>query len=140
MLEGQGRLTGANIPQLDGEVTRGGGEDVLSGRVEEDLPDFPEAAISTSDRNVLVIEQASWGYLEWPGSLLTGETSVTSSASVWSVKSCGTSQMNTFPSSEAEAMMWSLKGFLGRSAERSCAAKPQTACETYQSVSRTVAV
>ena len=51
-------------------------------------------------------------HLECPESFTTGETSVISSASVWSVKSCGTSQMQTLPSSEPEATIRSLKGFL----------------------------
>lgn len=51
-------------------------------------------------------------YLEWPASLLTGDTSVISSASVYRVKSLGTSHTKTLPSSEPEAMIRSLKGFL----------------------------
>lgn len=43
----------------------------------------------------------------------TGATSVGSSASVKRVNPSGTSQMKTLPSSDAEAMMRSLKGFLG---------------------------
>lgn len=49
--------------------------------------------------------------LECPPNLLTGETSGTSSASVYSVNPSGTSQIPTLPSSEAEATMRSLKGF-----------------------------
>lgn len=37
----QSRLPSGDVPQLDGKVTRGGGENVLGGRVEKDLPDFP---------------------------------------------------------------------------------------------------
>lgn len=40
VLEGQVRLAGANVPQLDRVVARGGGEDVFGRRVEEDLSDF----------------------------------------------------------------------------------------------------
>ena len=53
-------------------------------------------------------------HLEWPGNLLTGDTLGTSSASVYRLKFLGTSQMKTLPSSDAEAMMRSLKGFLHR--------------------------
>ena len=49
---------------------------------------------------------------EWPVSFKTGCTSAGSSASVNRVKSLGTSQIITLPSSEAEATMRSLKGFL----------------------------
>lgn len=41
MLQLQWRLSGADVPELDGEVARGGGEDVLSRRIEEDLTDLP---------------------------------------------------------------------------------------------------
>lgn len=40
MLELKWRLSGANVPQLDGEIARGGGEDILSRRVEKDLADL----------------------------------------------------------------------------------------------------
>ena len=52
------------------------------------------------------------GYLEWPASLATGETSGISSASTWSVKFLGTCHIKILPSSEPDAMRWSLKGFL----------------------------
>ena len=57
-------------------------------------------------------------FLEWPVSLATGGTSAGSSASVYKVKPSGTCQIMTFPSSEAEATMRSLKGFLDK--EREC--------------------
>lgn len=34
------RLAGLDVPELDGEVARGGGEDVLGGGVEVDLSDL----------------------------------------------------------------------------------------------------
>lgn len=46
VLEGQRSLTGADIPQLDSEVTRGRSQDVLGGRVEEDLSNFPAAPVN----------------------------------------------------------------------------------------------
>jgi hypothetical protein len=55
-------------------------------------------------------------YLECPVNLLTGATSFGSSSSLYSVKPWGTCQMNTFPSSEPEAITRSLKGFLTESA------------------------
>jgi hypothetical protein len=36
-----GGLARRNVPELDGEVARGGGEDVFGGGVEEDLAYFP---------------------------------------------------------------------------------------------------
>lgn len=48
----------------------------------------------------------------WPESLAMGAMSEGSSVSVCRVKSVGTRQMKTLLSSEPEAMMWSLKGFL----------------------------
>jgi hypothetical protein len=54
-------------------------------------------------------------YLEWPVNLLTGATSSGSSASEYSEKPLGTCHMKTFPSSDPEAIMRSLKGFLGGS-------------------------
>lgn len=109
MLERQDRLAGANVPQLDREVARSRGKDVFGRGVEEDLSDFSEQGVSNGDKASLV-----WcAYLEWPVSLMDGETSWTSSpGSVWRVKFCGTSQTKTFPSSDAEAMMRSLKGCL----------------------------
>ena len=50
--------------------------------------------------------------------MLTGATSSGSSDSLYSVKPCGTCHMNTLPSSEPEAMIRSLKGFLQESAQR----------------------
>lgn len=41
VLKGEGRLAGGDVPELDGEVSGGGSKDILSGGVEEDLPDFP---------------------------------------------------------------------------------------------------
>ena len=41
MRECQRRLAGLDVPELDGEVARGGGEDVFGGRVEENLSYFP---------------------------------------------------------------------------------------------------
>jgi hypothetical protein len=41
VLESQGCLASANVPQLDGEVARGGGEDVFGRGVEQNLSDFP---------------------------------------------------------------------------------------------------
>ena len=55
-------------------------------------------------------------YLECPVNLLTGATSFGSSSSLYSVKPWGTCHMNTFPSSEPEAITRSLKGFLTESA------------------------
>jgi hypothetical protein len=37
VLESKGRLASADVPELDGEVTRGGGEDVFGRGVEENL-------------------------------------------------------------------------------------------------------
>jgi hypothetical protein len=37
VLESKGRLAGADVPELDGEVTRGGGEDIFGRGVEENL-------------------------------------------------------------------------------------------------------
>lgn len=48
-----------------------------------------------------------------PVNLLTGVTSAGSSASVKRVKSLGTCQTKILPSSEPEAITWSLKGCLG---------------------------
>lgn len=51
VLEGEVCDTGLDIPQLDGVVARGGGEDVLGSRVEEDMADFPTRLLdSSSDR------------------------------------------------------------------------------------------
>jgi len=46
VLEGQVGLASANIPQLDGEVAGGGGENVFGGGVEEDMSDLPARAVS----------------------------------------------------------------------------------------------
>lgn len=51
-------------------------------------------------------------YLVCPASLLTGATSAGSSASVKRVKSLGTCHMKILPSSEPDAITWSLKGCL----------------------------
>lgn len=101
------RLAGLDVPQLDGEVARGGGEYVLGGGVEVDLSDFPAGGQRRDGLG------AGWGsYFAWPESLPTGPTSGISSASTRRVKSLGTCQMKTLPSSEPEATMSSLKGFL----------------------------
>lgn len=69
-------------------------------------------------------------YLECPLNFEIGATSAGSSASEYSVKPCGTCQTKTFPSSEPEAMMRSLNGFLPSSAPSllSTAAKPTNLC------------
>lgn len=41
---------GANIPKLDGEVSRGRGENVLGGRVEKNLSDFSRMARQFGNR------------------------------------------------------------------------------------------
>lgn len=80
-------------------------------------------------------------YLEWPPSLLTGATSTISSASVYKVKSLGTSQRKTLPSSEAEATMRSLKGLLQTGHQHLKRRAGSLGVATpYQSVSRTAAV
>ena len=71
-------------------------------------------------------------YLEWPVNLLTGATSFGSSSSLYRVNPWGTCHINTFPSSEPDAIIRSLKGFLLESAlvTSHCAS-------THQSVSNT---
>ena len=77
----------------------------------------------------------SLSYLECPVSLLTGATSSGSSASLYNVNPFGTCHTKTFPSSEPEAIIESLKGFLGKSAPL-----PHPNVPTHQSVSNTGAV
>lgn len=48
MLEGQRGLAGFDVPELNGVIAGGGGEDVFGGGVEENLSDFPTAGISLS--------------------------------------------------------------------------------------------
>ena len=134
MLQGKGCLARSNVPQLDSEIAGGGGEDTFGSGVEENLSNFPVSDV----RITLHASRSCPVYLECPASLLTGATSVTSSASVYKVKSCGTCHMNIFPSSEPEAMMWSLNGCLQY---RQYANSRTVACSsTHQSVSRTTAV
>ena len=45
MLQRVVALAGRNVPDLDGEIARGRGEDVFGRGVEEDLSDFPIAVI-----------------------------------------------------------------------------------------------
>lgn len=83
------------------------------------------------------------GYLVWPPSLLTGDIWGISSASVYRVKSLGTSQIKTLPSSEAEAITRSLNGFLHRAGQQLRTGKTfklGSVGGTNQSVSSTVAV
>lgn len=40
VLQGEIGLTGTNVPQLDGKIARSRSQDILGGRVEEDLSDF----------------------------------------------------------------------------------------------------
>ncbi|KAI6772375.1 hypothetical protein HG530_003333 [Fusarium avenaceum] len=47
VLESKGRLASADVPELDGEVTRGGGEDVFGRGVEENLSNLSDRGIST---------------------------------------------------------------------------------------------
>lgn len=103
-------LPGTDIPQLNSLIAGRRGQDVLGGRVEENMSNFP--GNQSASQPLSTSSQSTTPYLECPPSLLTGATSTISSASVWSVNPCGTSQMNTLPSSEAEAMMRSLNGFL----------------------------
>ena len=105
------RLAGLNVPELDREIARGGGEDVLGGGVEEDLSDLSTEELARAwDKRRGAESRGS--YLEWPESFATGPTSGISSASTWRVKSLGTCQMKILPSSEPEATISSLKGFL----------------------------
>jgi hypothetical protein len=41
MFQGEWRLAGTDVPELDREVAGGRGEDVLGGGVEENLSDLP---------------------------------------------------------------------------------------------------
>lgn len=117
VLQLQWCLSGANIPELDGKVARGGGENVLGRGVKKDLAD-----LSTQLSDSFAQKCAVWSlvledlyglpYLECPASLLTGATSAGSSASVKREKSLGTSHIKILPSSEPDAMMRSLNGCL----------------------------
>ena len=48
VLERQGRLARANVPELDGEVARRGSEDVFGRGVEENLSNLPERTVRTT--------------------------------------------------------------------------------------------
>lgn len=117
VLQLQWCLSGTNVPELDGKVARGGGENILSRGVEKDLADLStrlsDFIAQTCAVCSLILEDFyGFPYLECPASLLTGATSAGSSASVKREKSLGTSHIKILPSSEPDAMMRSLNGCL----------------------------
>lgn len=86
-------LAGGDVPELDCEVARGGGEDVVGRGVKQDLPDFSIASwlVWHCNYSLPLQKHGSWvkieiergvAYLVWPPSLLTGDTSGMTSASV----------------------------------------------------------
>lgn len=116
MLESEGCLSGANVPDFDGEIARCRGKHAFGRRIEENLANFPKEQQGQYKRGLTKAKGPR--YLEWPPNLLMGATSTLTSASVCRVKPSGTIQMNTLPSSEAEATILSLKGFLESSRVR----------------------
>jgi hypothetical protein len=91
MLELQWGLASLDIPKFDRVVTRGGGKNAFSRRVEKDVSNFPGRG-----QQWYASRCPQLSNLEWPVSLETGATSAGSSASVWSVKPSGTFQMKTW--------------------------------------------
>lgn len=61
--QGQGRLASGDIPELDGEIAGRGGENVLGGRVEDDLADLP-VSLCQMYGIALLYSKGSASYLE----------------------------------------------------------------------------
>jgi hypothetical protein len=108
VLETQLRRAALDFPDLDRVVARCAGKDVFGCWVEENMADLP---VNCQPAHSVIIRTKATD-LMCPARRTEGETSVGSSASLKSVKFSGTFQMNTLPSSDAEAISESLNGLL----------------------------